>query len=285
MAIRLSILAFALLALGANAAEVLRVGKDMTNIAVSHDGSRTWSPKDRVCVLQRAREVGCGTVIKTTTKGAIVRLDAPSNDILAGDKVISKFQSPAPAYAPPAQNGARQQASVAPASAPLMNSVGDSAESEIHSFNLAGGVGVGTSFFYPSLSVQYAVSPTIALGITGFFLTASDVSTTTTLTQLGGVATVNYYSQEYFRGLWVQAGAGLAMFTASGFATGSFASESYTSFVGLATVGWRGYWDLGLNIGVGAGFQYTSQPVLTSIVVNAAGFQPMLVLDVGFSFF
>ncbi len=281
MGTRLFILAFTLVAVAANAADVLRVGKDMTNIAVSHDENRTWSPKDRVCVLQHAREVGCGTVVKTTTKGAIVRLDSPSYDILTGDKVISKFQAAAPAYVPPAQGGIRKQASQPAPSAPLMNSVGDSAESEIHSFNLSAGVGAGTSFFYPTLSAQYAIAPTLAVGITGAFLTAYDASSFSTLMEFGGLLTLNYYSQEYFRGLWVQGGAGVMIFSASG----NYPTEGYSSFTGLATVGWRGYWDLGLNIGVGAGFQYTSSPTFTYINVTSAGFQPLLVLDIGFSFF
>jgi hypothetical protein len=279
MGIRLSILLLAVCS-GAHAAEVLRVGKDMTNIAVSHDTNRTWSVNDRVCILQHAREVGCGVVLKTTGKGAIVRLDAPSYDILAGDRVVSKFQSPAAVAAPVQKQRAVQQQ--APQGAPLMNSVGDNAESEIHNFNFSGGVGVGTSFFYPTISAQIAVAPTIAIGFTGTFFTYSNSSlVNTTLMAFGGMATVNYYSQEYFRGLWVQAGGGVTFFSVNG----TYGSESASSLTGIATVGWRGYWDLGLNIGVGAGFQYTSTPVFNSITVNAAGFQPLLVLDVGFSLF
>ena len=267
MGIRLSIL-MAVLSGSLHAAVVLRVGRDMTNIAVTHDESRTWSPRDRVCILQRAREVGCGVVVKTTSKGAIVKLDAPNNDIIAGDKVISKFQAPvAGTQAPPPQQ-----------SAPLMNSVADSGESEIHTFNLSGGVGVGTSFFYPTLSGQVAVSPTLAIGLTGHFFTYT--SFPNTLTAFGGFATLNYYSQEYFRGLWIQGGAGMTYFTVSSI----YGTESATSITGIATVGWRGYWDLGINIGLGGGFSYTTIPLFTTINVNSAGFQPVLILDVGISF-
>jgi hypothetical protein len=253
-----------LLSLGA---EVLRVGKDSQSIAITHDETRKWTARDRVCVLQRAREIVCGTVTKVASKGAIVKMDQPNYDVLAGDKVISKFQPSGVTAAP-----------VARSSAPLMNSVPDSGESEIHRVNIAAGVSVGTSFFYPSLNVQFAVAPTIAVGLGGlFFAYSNDLNS---LTAFGGMGNLNYYSQEYFRGLWIQVAGGALMLSASG----SGISESATSFLGLATVGWRGYWDLGFNIGVGAGLQYISDPGFLNIVTTSSGFKPLIVLDVGISF-
>lgn len=260
------LIAVLLICAGARASEVLRVGKDMTNIAVTHDPTRQWMPKDRVCILQRAREVVCGVVVKSTAKGAIVRLDTANYDVMAGDKVMGKFQ-PTPAE-PPSSGGGTA----------LLNSVGSSSESDAHLFNVAGGVNVGTSFFYPVLSFAMAVAPNWSIGLSGMFLTAS--SDPVYLTAFGGYATVNYYSQEYFRGLWIQAGAGMTFFSVSDGVT----DESAASFTGLVTAGWRGYWDLGLNIGVGAGLQYISTPDLFLISPNAAGVRPMIVVDLGFNF-
>lgn len=253
-----------LICAGARASEVLRVGKDMTNIAVTHDPTRQWMPKDRVCILQRAREVVCGVVVRSTAKGAIVRLDTANYDVVAGDKVMGKFQ----ATPEPSKSGGTT----------LLNSVGNNPDSEVHLFNVTGGVNVGTSFFYPVVSFALAVAPNWSLGISGMFLTAS--SDPVYLTAFGGYATVNYYSQEYFRGLWIQAGAGMTFFSV----TDGVQDESTASFTGIITGGWRGYWDLGLNIGVGAGLQYISTPDLLLISPNASGIRPMIVVDVGFNF-
>jgi len=252
-----------------HAAEVLRVGKDSTNIAISHDAVRQWNPQDRVCILQRAREVACGVVVKSTSKGAIVRLDQPNYDVTAGDKVMSKFTPGGVTGVPSAPKTQ---------GAPLLNSVSDSADSEVHLFNVTGGVNVGTSFFYPVLGFQMAVYPTISVGVTGFFLTASQDPVY--LTAFGGYATVSYYSQEYFRGLWVQGGIGVTAFSI----TGGLEDESAAALTGLVTAGWRGYWDLGLNIGAGVGLQYMFDPEFTTIEATSTGIKPMITVDIGFNF-
>jgi len=261
-----------------HAAEVLRVGKDSTNIAVTHDGTRTWMPKDRMCVLQRAREVVCGTVVKSTSKGAIVKLDGPNYDILAGDKVISKFgPNSAPAVAKPAKPTTLQPAQ----GAPLLNSVSDGPEAEYHIFNASVGVNVGTSFFYPTIGFQFAILPTISVGVGGTYFSSSNGATS--LTAFGGYVSANYYSQEYFRGFWVQLGGGPLMMNATSV---GLPDESATAFLGFATVGWRGYWDLGFNIGVGAGAQYIPDPQFTPAMISTGpwGIQPMLTLDIGLNF-
>ncbi len=245
------------------ASEVLRVGKDALNFAITHDDSRQWKAKDRVCVLQRAREVACGVVVKVAVKGAIVRLDQPNYDILAGDRVVSKYQA-----VPGGQSAA----------APLINSVPEAEDSDTHFANVALGGVAGTNFFYPVVNFQVAVAPTISLGLTGLFFNYSNELNT--LLAFGGMATVNYYSQEYFRGLWVQLGGGIAAISVSG----ASPPESATAFAGLATVGWRGYWDLGFNIGVGAGLQYLGDPAFQNTVLTSAGIKPIVVLDVGLSF-
>lgn len=265
MHMRVSIFLFFVFASSLHAAAVLRVGKDMTNIAISHDPARKWAMGERVCILQRFQEIACGVIVKVVPQGAVVRLSAPSNDVMAGDKAVGKPQT----GAAPAQ-----QKLVAP----LMDSVPDSQESGMHSFNLSGGVAVGTSFFYPTLSAQLTVAPTIAVGINTFFLSAP--SSIYTLLAFGGAATVNYYAHEYFRGLWVQVAAGLGHFRLSDGVT----TETATVFTSSTTVGWRGYWDLGLNIGAGAGLQFWGSPSFTSGTVTASGFQPFLCVDIGISF-
>lgn len=272
MSLRVSIAALLLLfAAGpVRAAEVLKVGKDSTNLAISHDGTRSWVVKDRVCVLQRAREIACGVVMKSAGKGAIVRLDAPNYDIAAGDKVISKF-------------GMRAPTAVEPNNAVLLNSVPQDSDSEAHLFNVAAGVNVGTSFFYPVLNFNVAVTPNLAVGLSGTFLQAT--TDPFTLTGIGGYVGLNYYSFEYFRGFWVQVAGGIMGFSVNGDPlVPSDPGESSTSLLGFATVGWRGYWDLGINVGVAAGLQYIADPNFTSITASASGFRPMILVDLGFNF-
>lgn len=88
---QLTLLVAVLLGGVALGAEVKRVGKDNKNIAISHDETRHWQAPDRVCILQQAKEIACGVVVKSAAKGAIVRLDRPSFDVLVGDKVTIKL--------------------------------------------------------------------------------------------------------------------------------------------------------------------------------------------------
>ncbi len=259
------LIAMLFLAAGARAAEVLRVGKDMTSLAVSHDPKRQWGLKDRVCVLQRAREVVCGAIVKSTAKGAIVRLDSANFDVVVGDKVISKLSGP------PLEP-------TSPKGTVLLNSVESHSERDPRIFNVTAGANVSTSFFYPAVGFAIALAPNWSLGLTGLFLTAS--SAAVSLTAFGGYATLSFYSQETFSGLWVQGGGGMAYFMA----TGGVPNESAASFLGLATLGWRFNWDAGWNLGVGAGAQYIIEPQFTTIAATAAGLKPILVLDIGFHF-
>lgn len=258
-----------------HAAEILRIGKDSQSFAVSHDEKRTWQAQDRACVLQRAQEIACGVITKTTSKGAILRIEAPNYDVVAGDKVIGKRGPLAALPAAPADENAQ------PARKPtavLMNSVAATEESDVHYFNVTAGAGIGTSFFYPTLSLQAAVTPYLALGISGMFLSSSTAPVT--LTAFGGSGVVAFYSQEYFRGLWIQGSAGLTAFTVRG----GIQDEDATAFTGSLMIGWRGYWDLGLNIGAAVGVSYFADPGFVTISTAAAGLRPAVTIDVGYNF-
>lgn len=285
-------------AFGANA-RVLRIGSSQTNIAVSHPDTAPWILRDRVCVVQLRSTIACGRVMKVTTKGVIVKLDAPSADVIAGDSVVAESQTMgggagAPAsgnlaansrgepqtsqQVPRVENHVRRPSQITPPKAQLLDSVRKHPQSDDFNFNLSAGTSISFSFFYPTVNFQYAFAPEWAIGLMpmGLFAGATGAS----LTGFGGYATLNYYSQKYFRGLWVQGGLGSLYFTV----TGPTVSESANALAAIGTVGWRGYWDLGLNIGVGAGVQYIQNPAFTTITVESAGVLPLVILDVGINF-
>jgi hypothetical protein len=276
--------------------KVLRIGANQSSIAVSHPDMAPWQPRDRVCVIQLRSTIGCGRVVKSTTKGAIVRLDAPSADVIAGDTVVAESQATSVSESGPGPKSTRTSKALSPKSdsfaaenqsrkpsqigskTQLLDSVKKHPESEAYNFNLSAGTSISFSFFYPILNFQYSFSPQFAVGVVPMALFAGTSSAS--LTGLGGYVTLNYYGQGNFRGLWIQGGAGMVMFNVSG---GLSTSESANTLAAIGTVGWRGYWDLGLNIGVGAGLQYIQNPSFTSITVESAGFLPMVILDVGFN--
>lgn len=240
-------------------AEVLRVGRDRQNIAITHSDARRWVLDDRVCVYHGTSRVICGVVLKVTPKGAIAKLEQPSNDVLAGDEI-------------------RAGSTRRPTALLQTAEVGGSEGRPSH-FDLTGGLSFSYSFFFPMLNFQIAMGPNFAIGLSPLYFKSTD--NTGSLGAFGGYLNLNYYNSEYFRGLWVSLGGGLLMFSAD---DGIDPTQSASAPAFMATVGWRGYWDLGLNIGVGAGVQYISKPDFTNITVNSAGIQPLLVVDVGFNF-
>jgi len=145
-------------------------------------------------------------------------------------------------------------------------------------WQLSGGISAGFTFFYPMIHFQRALGSYVSLGLMPIYFKAA--GSTTSVGAFGGYLTFNYYGNEYFRGFWTQLGVGAYKFSASN----STLEERSTSIAAFGTIGWRGYWDLGLNVGVGAGLQYVQDPKFTVTTVNAVNFQPVLVLDVGVNF-
>lgn len=240
-------------------AQVLRVGSSQKVIAVSHDEGHEFKVKDHVCVLQEGKEIACGVVMKSSSKGSIVKLEAKSGDVARGDivKVSSTGRQPAMT---------------------LLDSVGADSSMVDYTCNFAAGLSAGTSFFYPIIDFQFSLTPQFAMGLKPFFLSSS--GETSSVTALGGFVTGNYYGTDLYRGMWIQGGVGYVQFL-----TRSIEIEENAGSIGLLTTfGWRGYWDLGLNIGVGAGVQFIQSPNIATVEVRSANFQPIVVLDIGLNF-
>lgn len=71
------------------AVPVLKVDGAQTMMAIPHGAKRKWAIGETMCVRQGGRDVACGKVTKTTTKGAIVKFDTQTGEAIAnGDEVV-----------------------------------------------------------------------------------------------------------------------------------------------------------------------------------------------------
>ena len=259
-------------------AEVYQVGTSGTMISITHEVGKKWKENDGVCVIQGWREIVCGVVIKVTDKLAIVKLKNQNNEISRGDKV--RFE-------PTAAVNTRAVAPVAAATpaqpdrkpaAKLLQSVTKDDVLKQETYCLSGGFSVGNGFYFPLIHFERMVAPKISVGVMPVYFNVSGEGGS--LSSFGGLLTGNYYSLDSFHGLWVSAGGGVHFLSST---VGAIEQQS-TSPVFIGTVGWRGSWDLGLNVGVAAGLQYLKDPGFTNMKLSGAGIQPLVLLDLGFAF-
>jgi hypothetical protein len=246
----------------AQAAEVLRVGASARVVAISHEPSRPWVVGDRVCIPQSGKEDVCGKVALSNPKHAVVKLDSISTTISRGNRVRSVAAKIEPLRRPAALMESNEKIEGAPR--PL--------------HNLAAGVSVGAGFYYPFLHFERLVTESLSIGLMPLY---SNVTTNSgSITALGGYVTVSYCANEFFQGFWAQGGAGIHLLS---YSSGNL-EENSTSPAFLATAGWRGYWDLGINIGIAGGLQYFKDPDFSSVRLSGSSLAPLILLDVGFSF-
>jgi hypothetical protein len=241
-------------------AEVLQVGSTQRVIAISHETFRKWTIGDNVCVIQVAKEVACGVVIRVSTKGAVLKLDNRNTDIVRGDMVR---------LVPPTT---RKPAAV------LLNSVEKDDNARAYGFNVSAGISAGLNFFFPLIQLQRSIGPYFAIGLMPTYFKAAGADSS--VSAFGGLLTANYYNHEYFRGLWAQLGGGILSLTVDN----QGVTQKASTPIFLSTVGWRGYWDLGLNVGIAAGLQYIQNPNFASVEIHSFGVQPLVLLDIGFNF-
>lgn len=246
---------------GLFAAEVIRVGTDPHLIAASQDVTRQWQVKDRVCVVQNGKEIDCGTVVKAKEKFFIVKLKDGNSSIGRGDKVIPDVRS---------QKAAALIQPEVMASTVLTDSL------PFHLLSLSGSLGLG--FFYPSIHFQRIVDPQIAIGVMPSYLSIK--TSQKTLSSVSLLITGNYYPDEFFKGVWVQAGAGVAFMSTK---NGTLEQQSASLEV-LATLGYRLKTEMGLILGVAGGIQYLHDPNFSGLTLNGVGFKPLVILDAGVNF-
>ena len=259
---------------------VVKVSRSQQYLVISRAPSFPWRKGARLCVFNQERALGCGAILKLSKKAAVLKLDKASPFVAKGDKVVVGEQ-PTPKVArlsrrkknspPPLSREPRQPATL------LTDSYAEP-KAPIDGWNLSGGISAGFTFFFPMLHLQRRLGSYYAIGIQPSYFRSSAEGAS--VGAIGGLLTLNYYGNEYFRGMWLQLGAGLQRFDVENFG----ANETGTSPTVIGTFGWRGYWDLGLNVGVALGAQYVVDPEFATTEIQATGIQPVFVLDVGFNF-
>lgn len=249
---------FACIGFAASAAEVIAVSSRRNSVAISHDSSSPWVMSDRACIVQNETDVVCGVIAKTTSKGAIVKLDTAFDGLVIGDKVRKAGSARRPSSADTVETFPR-------GSSP--------------SFDLTAGVGATLSSVFPTLHIQYAVSRHVSLGAMGYYSPGADG--TATVTSLGGLATFNYYGTAPYRGLWIHAGLGYGTISIND--TTLLVSQSAGGLTGQLTAGYRHRFGKLLNGGIAGGIRYFADPNFATIAI-ASGIMPLLNLDFGINF-
>lgn len=242
------------------AAEVERVDKNGSVVFLKNFNAREWKVGDPVCVFQKGSLAGCGTLAGLTPTAGVVRLSETKLALILGDSIEVRRNARLPA---------------------TTESVRESiADHRSATFDVALGLNAGFTYYYPMAHIQLALSRNFSIGLLPVFASYSGTNRSTSF--VGGYLTGTYYYTHYaFKGVFFEGGAGLVSIKAN---SGSVSGES-SPFGVRALVGWRGraLWDIGLDIGVGAGIQYV---FLDQSVVDTSfkGFLPLAQVTLAYSF-
>lgn len=68
-------------------AEVLKLSKNRSGLAISNDVDNIWVIGQKICIDARNGERFCGVVVKVKTEGAICKMEAPALAVEIGDTV------------------------------------------------------------------------------------------------------------------------------------------------------------------------------------------------------
>jgi len=243
-------------------------------VVISHAKVGGWAVDDKVCITRAGTKLGCGTVIQSGAKQATLKFSEPVKGLKVGDvAVVDEDLSRSVASEEDADTGEKikkEKEIVAteiktPTRPPMYRHVM---------------LGANSSFSTTTYHINFQgyISEHVTLGISpGIFKV---VDGTFSVTTFGTVFTANYYSEGPFRGLWAQFATGFYAFQA---ASGSITETTFSPAL-LGTVGWRNDWALGLNVGIGLGAQYITNPQRSSVTFPFNALQPILVTDIGFAF-
>jgi len=244
------------------AAEVLEIGKNPRQLAItqSHD-TRSFVPRDYLCVWHGDEEIACGVVIEVQTNGAILRLDYAKETVRKGDRVFFA--------------GSRHPAFTSRAEESVIEAVEPARYKKKYPFDITGGMLLSQAYTHPLIHFQGQVATHWAVGLAAQFVSAN--SPVASAKGQGGMLTVNYYGSRYFRGLWLQGAGGL--FFLKPYSDGSLV----TLPSGLATVGARLGIYKRLNFGIGVGAQYIQSPN-GGLNFTYSPWQAIGMADLGFQF-
>ena len=139
-------------------------------------------------------------------------------------------------------------------------------------------VTAGMNFIFPTFQYQQAVTDSFAPGIMPIYISTPIANGS--ISGWGGYLTLNQYSLEPFHGTWVQLGLGMVSLTGT---VNGVAQSFYTPAI-EATVGWRWFWESGLNFGFAVGGQYFVAAKPATLNLDYSGFFPSVTFDIGFAF-
>lgn len=242
------------LAAGARADEVVtQVLSNQVLLGVSQK-TETWNLETAACVYRDKEKIACGIIVQKAGKGVVLRVLDQTKVARLGDNVRSE--------------GFRR----GPAS---ISGLEDTASLKTAKRIIVGGAHVGLKATLYNVHFQGLISDHVSLGLQPGLFTFND--TGVRVTSFGAVFSAHYYSKGPFEGLWLQGASGFYAFRAE---SGDVLETSYSPAI-IATVGWRGMWELGMTIGLGLGAQYIANPQRSSVTIPFSAIQPVFAMDIG----
>lgn len=142
---------------------------------------------------------------------------------------------------------------------------------------LAAGMTFGLNYFFPSVHLEFATSPSVTFGVLGVY--GDSQSNNTRNKTYGGLFSFTYYAPQPSLGLNFELLGGAY----SSLVEIGSSSETITSYVGAALLGWKGFLAENLHYRVSAGAQYVSNST-TPQFLNYSGVMPFFRAEVGVSF-
>lgn len=140
------------------------------------------------------------------------------------------------------------------------------------------GVHASSVYAYPVIEYQRLIINHLAVGALAFY-TESTMGDTAKRMK-GGAATLNFYAFDGFRGLWLRAGYGVYYFeTRNGGDRDNFKRNGF-----LTTLGARGKWEGGFNIGLSAGAILIQRFSSNVVDFSSNGTIPIVTFELGINF-
>jgi hypothetical protein len=160
-----------------------------------------------------------------------------------------------------------------------------------HYFNVSVGAqmhaNAGSSFVWPTLYLQVALSRHFSIGLTADYVQYQVLNFTNSVPELFGV--VEFFPMASFEGVFFRAAGGVSDNTAT-FTNGS-SQATAVSFSAYALAGWRFYLQSGVSLAISAGASYYSLPSAFAVAAsnnpNATSIdviQPLGMIEVGIRF-
>lgn len=243
---------------------VNRVDKRRNRVSVTDDSLHAWTKKDSVCIYRHTRAIACGKVIALGISGAVIQLTQHhAAAIKPGDE--ARYFEPD-----------KKMPDISDEQLLAENIL----DAKPYTYNLVAGYHLSIDLMFPMLHFYYSVAPNVAIGINPAYIKKTGSIAGSEIKGFGGMLTAHYFSDEFFRGLWLQLGSGFYHLTAKNATTEETGNFPIVEF----TVGWREDWAHGLNIAAAIGGRFLSGLTKTIPEVNYPSLHPIAIVEVGVSF-